>query len=264
MGYGRKARRAMKRKMAGNITNEEAEVMLQAGERQLQATICKAENMLELAKPKMEKDIREHYEKENLKLCKAILDEAEAHYKKQAEEYEDKCRREYDARARRTKLEFKDEVLGDMLAMSLWVLHDKFGYQKEELHKFLHEVFLLEASMAEPRLELTINDIVNHMGEGGYSMGDDIDLIKELVGAEMERYDDGYGKPYVPAGSIANKWTEHEDARMRRLIASGVNYLTVGIILNRSEGACKARARKLWGTNEPKKIQEMFKEVETH
>lgn len=264
MGYGRKARRQAKRRMAGVVSNEQAERMIEAGEAMLKANVCTAEKMLTEAQPKMEADIRAHYDRHIERIKADLTAQAEAQVEKfrqqalkETQEYEDKCRREYDERVKIPKAKLKREVMGDIMMMVMWVLQDKMDFDLEQMHRFLHQLFLLEADMQEPKLGLTINDLVLQMKREGYDINEDIELIDELVEAEHERFTELQGQPYVPRGSIKDKWRTGEEERMKRLLCEGVNYLTIGVILGRSEGACKARARKLWGTIDPERIKKV-------
>lgn len=257
MGFLRKSKRVEKglqAAMASMLTNQDMLVAQGLLESKVKAERFRADAMLQCVMPKVSEDMQAHYQRE--------VDRIKADYERQAREqtraYEDKCRREYDERVKIPKAQLKREVMSDLMIMSMWVLQNKLDFSREQLHHFLHQLFLLEADMQEPKLgPITINGLVAKLKEEGYDMQEDIDLIDELVEAEHERYNDLYGKPLVPRGSILDKWRPGEEARMKRLLCEGINFLTIGIILGRSEGACKARARKLWGTIDPEQIKKV-------
>jgi len=247
MGFLRKRKRAEKGVQAAVASMMTGQDMMMAQgffEAKMMVEKCRADAMLQHAIPRVSEDMQAHYQRE--------VDRIKADYERQAKEqtmaYEDRCRREYDERVKIPKAQLKREVIGDIMIMAMWVLQNKLGFDREQMHHFLHQLFLLEADMQEPKLgPMTINDLVNQMKEEGYDMQEDISLIDELVEAEHERFNDLQGQPYVPRGSIKDKWRPGEEARMKRLREKGINYLTIGIILGRSEGACRTRARKLWG-----------------
>lgn len=267
MGYSRKMRRAVKRSGVG-MTNEQADNTIKAMESSIQASCVTAERLLNQARPKLEADMRAHYDRQVEKI-KADLErqanEQIAEMRKEAirqtEAYEDKCRREYDERVKIPKSELKREVMGDIMTMTLWVLREKLGFGKEQLHDFLQGLFILESDMREPKLAVTINDLVNQLRVEGYDMSKDIELIDELVEAEHDRYIELLNQPVVPRGSILDKWRKSEEERMGRLLGKGYSYTTVSIVLGRSEGAIKARAKKLWGTQIPERLREILAEV---
>lgn len=263
MGFGRKARRQAKRKMVAGVTNEQADKMIEAGESLMRANVATAEALLNEAKPKMEADIRTHYRAQIEKIKADIERQANEQVEamrqeaiRQTEEYEDKCRREYDERVKIPKAELKREVMGDIMTMTLWVLKEKLGFGKEQLHDFLKGLFTLESDMREPKLAVTINDLVNELKLEGYDMAADLELIDELVEAEHDRYIELLNKPIVPRGSILDKWRKSEEERMERLLGKGVGFKIISVILGRSEGAVKARAKKLWGTSDMDRLRE--------
>ena len=263
MGFGRKARRQAKRKMVAGVTNEQADKMIEAGESLMRANAATAEALLNEARPKMAADMRAHYDRQIEKIKADLerqaneqVEEMRKEAIRQTEAYEDKCRREYDERVKIPKSELKCEVMGDIMTMTLWVLRENLGFGKEELHTFLRGLFMLESNMREPKLEVTINDLVNQLKVEGYDMAADIELIDELVEAEHERYIELLNKPIVPRGSILDKWRKSEEERMERLLGKGYSYKTISVILGRSEGAIKARAKKLWGTSDMDRLRE--------
>ena len=252
MGFGRKQRRQIKRKLAGTMSNEQADRMIEAGNAMMRANACTAQNLLAEAKPAMEKDIRAHYEREVVRL-KGVYEELA---QKEARAYEDECRRVYDERTKIPKSQLRLEVIGDIMIMSIWTLMDKLNFTREQLHDYLLNFFTLQADMLEPRIGITINDLVEQLKIEGYDMHEDIDLISEMVDADMERYDDLFDKPAAAQGSVFNKWRPKEDTRLLKLIGQGRDYMIIGKILKRTEGACKSRARKLWGTSDAESICE--------
>lgn len=262
MGYSRKMRRQVKR-TGVVMTNEQADNTIKAMQSSIQASCVTAEKLLAEAQPKLEADIKAHYQQQIERIRADIERQAneqvEAMRKeaiRQTEEYEDHCRREYDERVKIPKAKLKREVIGDIMAMTMWVLKEKLGFQRDDLHEFLKNLFLLESDMAEPRLALTINDLTKQLKIEGYDMSADVELINELVEAEHDRYIEGLNKPIVPRGSILDRWRKSEEERMKRLLGNGVNFKLISMILGRSEGAIKARAKKLWGTSDMDRLRE--------
>lgn len=267
MGYSRKMRRAVKRSGVG-MTNEQADNTIKAMESSIQASCVTAERLLNQARPKLEADMRAHYDRQIEKIKADLERQADAQLEvmrkeaiRQTEAYEDKCRREYDERVKIPKSELKREVMGDIMTMTLWVLKEDMGFGKEQLHDFLKGLFTLESNMREPRLDVTINDLVRELKLEGYDMAEDLELIDEMVEAEHDRYVELFEQPIVPRGSILDKWRKSEEERMERLLGKGVNFKLISIILGRSEGAVKARAKKLWGTQVPERLREILSEV---
>jgi len=268
MGFLKKSKKTNKNlqaAVAGIMGTTDMMVSKGFYEARVKANVCTANNMLREAKPVMEQDIREHYRRELEKAKNRILEDVNAQLAEKekaawdhAEAYERKCRADYDEHMKHTKAEIKFEVIGDVLAQTAWVLRDWFGFKGEDIHKYILQLLRLEATMQESKQDdskiekFTVNDIVNQMKREGFDMEDDIQLVEEMVAAEMERFK----RPYTPTGSVLNTWTEEEDTRLRRLIMEQKrDYPEIALVLQRTESACKSRVRKLFGTQVLDKVR---------
>lgn len=266
----RKARRAMQRKLAAldGKTREVTQGMLDAQAKQLEADAnalnekAKANELLVIAKEKLKEDMQVAYDKRLMEMKTQMETEANQQIKHYSREVERKLKKAYRAKETELRSEVKNLLLGEFVSMTALVLHDYFDIDADGMKKYVLELMRLANNLEYDRQfnedvdeedQLTLANIIAKLDEEDFHLTECLEEVDRKM--EMEKAYLSF--PYV----FPHKgWTTEDDGILQGMIEKDFDYLTIAKKLQKTEGAVKSRAFKLWDTSIKENIRRKLKE----
>lgn len=186
-------------------------------------------------------------------------DQQVRHYRDQLAQ---KYRGMYIEKKKKVKEEIRNQLLGEYILLTAFILHDKFDCDVEGMKLYVMELMRLADDIENDEAfnegvaeadQLTLANIVTSLDAEGFGLTE----VLEDVEAKLQR-EKAYRKfPYV----YEHKgWTDEDDAILKGMIIYEFDYPTIAKKLVKTEKAVKARAYKLWNTSIQDTIRQKLKE----